>query len=305
MLATSPISVVTSCCLNSPVSSFAAPGKGHGSSTGEIDSGTCILADLLSPLYAVSDGERRELDLAEGWARRWTVTWKVSGRKASSTIADLTGATPASSSPVRPFTWATGQRHRPGLDSMVSTGRLHGFESLAEQKLLLALDFCGDASDVLSQPFRLRFSTTDGTGEHIPDYLAVTGSGTWLIDVRPADLIKDPDRVKFAAATEVALSRGWGYLVAAGWKPHVQPVLDAFSAQRRPLTDPLGIQRELLAAAAAGPATFRTLAEATSYPVIGRAHALHLLWHRRLAAALSEPFGDQSLVWLTERRSAS
>jgi len=51
--------------------------------------------------------------------------------------------------PVRRFTWRQRQRHRPGLQFMVSTGRLHGFESLEEQSLLLALDFTGTAEDVL------------------------------------------------------------------------------------------------------------------------------------------------------------
>jgi hypothetical protein len=35
---------------------------------------------------------------------------------------------------------------------MVSTGRLHGFESLEERPLLLALDFAGEVEEVLSQP---------------------------------------------------------------------------------------------------------------------------------------------------------
>ncbi|MEU6465339.1 hypothetical protein [Streptomyces sp. NPDC046976] len=39
---------------------------------------------------------------------------------------------------------------------MASTGRGHGFESLEEMRLLVALDFVG-ASEVLSRPFRLDF----------------------------------------------------------------------------------------------------------------------------------------------------
>jgi hypothetical protein len=43
--------------------------------------------------------------------------------------------------PWRHFGWRTRQRHRPGLQFLVSTGRHHGFESLEEQRFLLALDF--------------------------------------------------------------------------------------------------------------------------------------------------------------------
>ena len=45
--------------------------------------------------------------------------------------------------------------------------------------------------------------------EHIPDFLAVTGSGAHLVDVRPRELIRDDDRVLFAAAAEAALAAGW------------------------------------------------------------------------------------------------
>ncbi|MYV37724.1 hypothetical protein GT030_02305 [Streptomyces sp. SID1328] len=32
--------------------------------------------------------------------------------------------------------------------------------------------------------------------------------------------------------------------------------------------------------------------------VVARAHATHLLWHRRLATDLGSPLNDGSLVWL-------
>lgn len=34
----------------------------------------------------------------------------------------------------------------------------------------------------------------------------------------------------------------------------------------------------------------------SSLPAVARAHALHLLWHRRLGVDLSRPLGDHSLV---------
>jgi hypothetical protein len=95
----------------------------------------------------------------------------------------------------------------------------------AEQKLLLAWDFLGDLMDLVSQPMRLRFTTSSGPASHIPDFLAVTRSGTWLVDVRPAGRISDEDRIKFAASAEVALACGWQYLVVTGWRPQVTAVL--------------------------------------------------------------------------------
>jgi len=85
--------------------------------------------------------------------------------------------------------------------------------------------------------------------------------------------------------------------VVGGWRPYVMTTLDTLSAQRRPLSDPLGLAGELLAAAAAGPVRFADLAAATRYPVIARAFAIHLIWHRALAIDLAGPFGDGTLVW--------
>jgi hypothetical protein len=63
----------------------------------------------------------------------------------------------ADTDPIRCFSWQRGQRHRPGLQFLVSTGRHHRAESLEEARLLLALDFAGNLMDVVSQPMRLRF----------------------------------------------------------------------------------------------------------------------------------------------------
>jgi hypothetical protein len=182
---------------------------------------------------------------------------------------------------------------------MVSTGRLHGFESLEEQRLLLALDFVGVA-EVLPQPFRLRFETGSGFREHVPDFLVVFADGTrWLFDVRPARLIKEEDAAGFAAAGEAALASGWRYSVVTGWRPGVWSALDALSSQRRGLHDPLGLQDRMLTVARAGLVAFGDLVAATSLPSVARAHALHLLWHRRLGVDLSRPLGDDSPVWPT------
>jgi hypothetical protein len=152
-----------------------------------------------------------------------------------------------SSRPMRGFTWRAKQRHRPGLEVMASTGRTHGFESLEEMRLLVALDFLG-ASEVLSQPFRLDFEHAGGQSWHIPDFLAVVGGGMWLLDVRPMELVKDVDALKFAAAREVAAACGWRYSVVGGWRPRVWSVLDHLSSRRRPGRDLLGMRDQLLTA---------------------------------------------------------
>ena len=144
----------------------------------------CGLTDLAEMCAVAGDG-CRALVLTAGWSSRWVTTWKVSGREVTCPVADMGGFPVPGCGPVRHFTWSTSQGHRPGLQSMTATGRLHGFESHAEQRLLLALDFLG-VREVISQPHRMRFESASGPREHVPDFLAVTGEGTWLLDVRPA-----------------------------------------------------------------------------------------------------------------------
>ncbi|MEV1010999.1 hypothetical protein [Streptomyces sp. NPDC049881] len=85
---------------------------------------------------------------------------------------------------------------------------MHGFESLAERRMLLAPDFLGGAEEVLSQPFKLTFTTGDSGEEHTPDLLVLLPGTAVLIDARSGHLVKDEDVVKFAAAEEAAAAAG-------------------------------------------------------------------------------------------------
>lgn len=233
----------------------------------------------------------------QGWTRKWTASWRIAGGQVMCPVRDMASFPLEGCEPVRGFSWRTGQRHRPGLEFMVSTGRHHGFESIAEQRLLRVLDFAGGVVNVISQPMRLRFATAEGSAEHIPDFLAISRDAMWLIDVRPAGRVDPPDRVRFAAAAEVALACGWQYVVVCGWRPRAWSSVEAFSSQRRPLNDPLEIGAQLMGVLAEGPLPFGQAAAATSCPPIGRALLLHLLWHRRIGMALSEPLADRTLLW--------
>jgi hypothetical protein len=257
---------------------------------------TCTLDDLVVP-YAADADAAGQLDTGPGWARRWTARWKMAGAEVICPVQELTGASAMVSAPVRGCAWHARQRHRPGLQYLLATGRMHGFESLAERRLLVAVDFAGDAEEVLSQPFTLRFTTMDGAQEHIPDFLVLLPGTAVLIDVRPLRLIKAKDMVKFAAARQAAAAAGWGYLVVAGWRRQVLSGVGALSARRRPMGDRLGLQRELLGLAGERPRRLGELVDATSLPAVARAHALHLLWHRRLAVDLARPLGDGAWIY--------
>ncbi|WP_406053416.1 TnsA-like heteromeric transposase endonuclease subunit [Streptomyces sp. NBC_01077] len=253
----------------------------------------CGWADLLVPVSLVDGLDK--LDLAEGWASRWTATWSSGGDPVSCVVRDLAQTSVLDGGPTRWFSWRRSQRHRPGLHFLVSTGRHHGAESLEEARVLLALDFAGGLVDVIAQPVKFRFDAGGKRREHTPDFLAVTLAGVWLVDVRPKALIKGSDLEAFAAAAEIALACGWHYVVAVQWRENVVAAVDAFSSQRRALSDPLGLRLGLLEAARQG-GTFGELADATPFPPVARAQLLHLLWHRQAGIDLRRPFGDQSFV---------
>ncbi|WP_405523334.1 hypothetical protein OG426_08715 [Streptomyces canus] len=115
-------------------------------------------------------------------------------------------------------------------------------------------------------------------------------------NIRAPDSWKRTSRQR--SSPEAALAVGWNYSVVTGWRKHVVTMVDELWAGRRDLTDQLGLQDQLLRAAASGPIPFGDLVDRCSYPVIGRAHALHLLWHRRLGVEMSAPLADASLVRL-------
>lgn len=263
-------------------------------------SDTSTLHDL-ARMHAISADAVGQLVMPPDWSARWTTAWRFGRTLVGCAVRDLGEVDLLSSVPVRRFSWRTDQWHRPGLGYLVSTERHHGFESFEEELLLLAADFSCSLVEALAQPFRLRFRSVNGSVEHIPDYLLLTDGTPWLIDVRPSERIEPEDDIKFAAAAEVALVAGWNYAVVAGWRDHVVGLIDTFSAGRRRLTDPLQLQEQLLRAAEDGPQPFGTMVARCSLEAVARAHAMHLLWHRRLGLQITGPLTDASTI----RRSPS
>jgi hypothetical protein len=149
-------------------------------SVGELRSDRCGLADLCTQ-WADFDEARRSLALTDRWTGRWRAQWRASGAPVLCTVRDLASIPTFQCEPVRRFSWRRGQRHRPGLQFMVSTGRHHGFESIAEQRLLLGLDFAGGVSEFvwLAVPVTVRDRVgLEGAHPGLPGY---DGRG-WLVD---------------------------------------------------------------------------------------------------------------------------
>lgn len=95
-----------------------------------------------------------------------------------------------------------------------------------QARFLLALDFAGEVTDVVSQPFRMRFGGSVRERPHTPEYLVRTRTSAWLIEVRPAELTFGEGRESFAAAAELARVCGWEFAVVGEWLPHTMMTLD-------------------------------------------------------------------------------
>jgi hypothetical protein len=131
-----------------------------------VPSPPCGVTDL-ADAWEVPEAARRELTCAAGWENRGEASWRRDGGAASGRVSDLGqvlagGASRGGISPGGPAS-GTG----PGCSSWCPRAVITG-SSLEEQRFLLALDFAGDVTDVVSQPFWLRAETTAGLREHIP-----------------------------------------------------------------------------------------------------------------------------------------
>ena len=70
---------------------------------------------------------------------------------------------------------------RQGIVSPRRSSQSRGFESLAERQLCWPRDFCGEVTDVLSQRFRLRFTTVGGATDRIAALLVGLAAGCMLL----------------------------------------------------------------------------------------------------------------------------
>lgn len=268
---------------------------------GALWSHTAGLRDLVAPCV-ISPGIEQEV--VGSSLRSWALQWSVAGTEVLCPVAThVPGLPSAATAPVRRFSWHPGQRHRPGLGYSTATGRLHGFESLAERRFLLMFDFVPGIREVLSQPFTLRFTAAGRRMEHVPDFAVLHDGGVLVADVRPGGRGDRADAVRFAATARAAAAAGWSYVVVAGWHARAVEGLEAVARWRRPMQDPLGLQDQLLATARAGPVRLRPLVTTTDVPAVARTHLLHLIWHRRLTVDLDQPLTDASWVLAVGARS--
>ena len=233
-----------------------------------------------------------------GWPDRWTVL-RLDADEGwlACPVSEVADGLFARAESVRRMTNWHGQRHRSGIAFMSSTGRHHAFESLTEQGVLRMIDFAGP-SDLVTQPFRLRWHDGQRWRAHTPDFLVVEDAGMTVVNVRPAAKVKPEDEEQWTAMTAVATRLGWRHEVVTGLvQPHGVNV-DAMTTGRREVHDPLGLQAALTEVLADGPVRFGDAVAATEAPALARAVLLRMLWTADAAIDLAVRLTDRSPVRL-------
>ena len=138
--------------------------------------------------------------------------------------------------PVRGFASFRGQRNRPGLWWLATTGEHVGHESWLERDRLMALDADPEVVGVAAQPMWLRWRAESGRWvRHAPDYFARSADGTGvIIDVRADRRIGDQDAAVFAATARLCAQAGWDYQRAGELGPVHAANLRWLSGYRHP-----------------------------------------------------------------------
>ncbi|MFD7668379.1 TnsA endonuclease N-terminal domain-containing protein [Streptomyces sp. NPDC059788] len=157
--------------------------------------------------------ERRQQNLA-GLAERATARW--ADLAAETDWFGVPGPAPdrarlAAQRDVNP-------REHSGLWFSPKLGREVQYESTTELRVLHLLDRAAQIAYFQEQPLSIGYTHEGRRRSYFPDFLAVTADGrTVLIEVKPqCDIALAINQAKYAAATALCESEGWGLLVTDG-----------------------------------------------------------------------------------------
>lgn len=236
--------------------------------------------------------------VATGWPDAWTVTFRHGQDEHTTPVRAANPVDLLDADAIRNSTWHRNSRARAGLHFMATTERVHWHESLFERDLLIALDFEEGLGALASQPFTLSWHDGQRLRSHTPDFAAAIDGEMWIINVRPAPLVK-PQLLENAAATRAMCAlHGWREALVVGYAQPAHTVLKTIAAARR-TADPYSLGEEMLDLLAEdGSLPFGDLVAATTAPVLARAVLQRLIWDREVTIDLARLLTDETLVAL-------
>jgi hypothetical protein len=201
---------------------------------------------------------------------------------------------------------AYGQRSRPGVLWVATTGTHVPYESLLERDRLLMADFDPVVRGIAVQPLALSGRDGQTLRRHVPDMLLERADGTYLlVDVKPARLCSMPDAAAVLNWTgRLCADKGWGYEVWSGADPVLLGNLRFLAGfRRRRYLDEVALHGTVRAAR-----TGMTIVELEAMsgmdPAEARAAVLALLWAGSLTTDLARPLSPASVLQVDEPASA-
>jgi len=132
---------------------------------------------------------------------------------------------------------------------------------------------------------------------HVPDFLLDTTAGLVVVDVKPADLLAEPQVAEALAwCRSLCANKGWGYEVWSGDDPvRLRNVRFLGAARRVRTVDPEALVK--VAEVARPGMTLAQLETAVALDMhVARAAVLALLWSGRCVVDLSSPLSPASML---------
>jgi hypothetical protein len=222
------------------------------------------------------------------------------GQSVTTALAEVDGAAVARGRPVRAFPTYKGQRNYPGWLWTATTGSLIGYENLLERDRIWLADFDPSVRWIASQPFWVSGRDGETLRRHVPDFLLDTTAGLMVVDVKPPDLLAEPQVADvFDWCRRLCAGKGWRYEVWSGSDPVRLRNVRFLGASRRGRTvDEQALGK--VADAAAHGMTLGQLEDVVALdPPTARAAVLALLWSGRWLVDLTIPLSPASVLQVT------
>ncbi|TMR88172.1 TnsA-like heteromeric transposase endonuclease subunit [Nonomuraea basaltis] len=227
------------------------------------------------------------------------------GQEERCSLEDAAGVAFENCSAIRRIPRRADQAHTPSTHWSSTTNRMIDCESHLESVWMTLLDFDQEVSGFSGQPMQLFGVDDRGTWKATPDLFVrrLDGSAT-VMEVKNPGRLADT-RVRAAAERVAACCAvaGWGYELV-GEPPERQRTINVLTlaGYRREMAGVSDYRTQLMALAGK-PVPLGQLVSFTAEPLVARAVVLHLCWTGELAADLSRPLEDTTLVWAASKSS--
>ncbi len=206
--------------------------------------------------------------------------------------------------PIRTPAFYKGQWSKPGWYWMASVGYHVSYESKFERSLLQEVDFRGNATMVVPQPFRLHFERSESPYRHVPDFLiGYRAARPELVDVKGARARERTlNRLTFTLTGRACQALDLDFTVYTEPEPNRQSNIAFLAGYRNPrqaIVDQFA--PSLVSLLEDGPLPSYRLAEGLAArdglsAGIAAAAVWRAVWRRLLEVPLSEPLSRETPI---------